>query len=124
MTVPGIESNWSALAVAVDAGTLYLEPETAVRCAKHCETLLEVLRDLRSRATRLATVDGMGAFPSGIALARKFGEKASGGAYSMDRALADHIAEVQRMQAVFEAIDARYRETDESAARTIVRAGL
>ncbi|CRK50450.1 conserved hypothetical protein [Rhodococcus sp. RD6.2] len=64
----------------------------------------------------LGAVKGMGTFPSGIALAEKFGKKAVGGDYSMVDALADHIAEVQAMQAVFQKIQARYDATEQSNA--------
>lgn len=72
---------------------------------------------------RLSTVDGFGTFPSGIALAQKFSLKAVGGSYSMDQALADHIAVVQGMQRVFERIEERYGAAEESAARGITDAG-
>ncbi|WP_345345146.1 hypothetical protein [Rhodococcus olei] len=71
----------------------------------------------------LSEVGGLGTFPSGVALAAKFGRKASGGAYPMDRALADHIEVVQQMQQVFEKIEAMYGAADESAAQGIASAG-
>jgi len=52
--------------------------------------------------------------PSGIALASKFGRKASGGEYSLDQALIDHIAEVEQMRDVFLAIENRYAAAEEA----------
>lgn len=81
------------------------------------------LHDIQKLVTFLSKLDGLGTFPSGIALAKKFSEKASGGAYSMDQALADHIAEVQQMQTVFEKIDLMYQAADDSVAQQITSAG-
>lgn len=115
--------SWTELAVLVDAGELHLDRGASTRCAQHCRDLANELADLQRRAVRLGTVDGLGTLPSGVALAAKFGRKATGGAYSMDRALADHIEVVNQMRHVFEKIEERYRAADESAAAAISGSG-
>ncbi|MGW0042511.1 hypothetical protein [Rhodococcus sp. NPDC003348] len=117
------EMSWAELGNRVDAGDLYLEAGTAGRCAMRCAEFVADLEVLRAKTRQLATVEGMGTFPSGIALAAKFGLKASGGAYSMDQALADHIVEVQRMQQVFEKIEAMYGAAEDSAVQGITSVG-
>ncbi|WP_233284414.1 hypothetical protein [Prescottella equi] len=49
-----------------------------------------------------------------MALAEKFSRKASGGEYSLDLALADHITEVEQMRDVFLAIENRYAAAEEA----------
>lgn len=115
--------SWGEIADLVDGGELHLDRGAAARCAQHCREFAAVLANLQKRAVHLGTVDGLGPLPSGVALAAKFGRKASGGAYSMDRALADHIEVVHRMQQVFEKIEARYSAADEGAATAITGAG-
>ncbi|MGW5075773.1 hypothetical protein [Rhodococcus sp. NPDC004095] len=120
-----IEQGTSSSRVAglVESGQVRLDPGVAQRCAQHCSNFLERLKALQSEVRGLTRVEGMGTLPSGIALAQKFSLKASGGSYSMDQALADHIAEVQRMQQVFEKIEAMYGAAEESAVQGIVSAG-
>ena len=107
---------WSALGAQVDAGELYLEPGVAEKCAQRCAQLRDELEDLMWRSRDLTRIDGFGPLPSGVALARKFEQKASGGEYPIDRALADHIAVVEQMQSVFEKIAANYTAAEESNA--------
>lgn len=117
------DSTWADLARSVDAAQLFLDRGSAQKCAQHCAAFVEELKQIQIRARRLSRVEGMGTFPSGIALAQKFSLKASGGTYSMDQALADHIAEVQRMQQVFEKIEAMYGTAEESAVQGITSVG-
>lgn len=115
--------TWGEVSDRVENGELFLEPGAAARCAQRCRDFAVVLEDLRRRARGLGKVDGLGTLPSGVALAAKFGRKATGGAYSMDRALADHIEVVNQMRQVFEKIEERYRAADESAAAAISGSG-
>ena len=112
-------SEWAALAEAVSEGHLYLEIGTARKCADHCSKHIAVLAELKDRAYALGHIDGLGAFPSGIALAEKFSKKAVGGDYSMVQALTDHIAEVEAMRDVFLRIEAQYMAADESSAQAL-----
>lgn len=68
---------------------------------------------MQARAKRLDKVDGLGMLPSGVVLAAKFGRKASGGDYSLDQALADHIAEVEQMRDLFLKIGAQYQASED-----------
>lgn len=109
--------SWGEISNLVDAGELFLEPGVAERCAARCAELHGRLVELQQDAKGLASIDGLGHLPSGVALARKFEQKASGGEYPLDQALADHIIVVEQMQAVFEKIAATYAAAEESNAQ-------
>ncbi|PTR22937.1 hypothetical protein C8K36_110120 [Rhodococcus sp. OK519] len=106
--------TWNQLADAAASGDLMLEAGAAARCAQRCSDLIEQLEALQGKALRLNKVEGLGTLPSGIALAEKFGRKASGGDYPLDRALVDHIVVIDRMRDVFLAIESRYAAAEES----------
>ncbi|MFX1786160.1 hypothetical protein [Prescottella equi] len=73
------------------------------------------MKDIQYESKWLAKVEGLGdKLPSGIALAAKFERKALGGEYSLDQALAEHIAEVEQMRDVFLAIENRYAAAEEA----------
>ncbi|WP_433608922.1 hypothetical protein [Prescottella agglutinans] len=110
-------SLWSALSGMVDAGELFLEPGIAEKCAQRCAQLRGELEDIRWQSKDLTRIDGLGPLPSGIALARKFERKATGGEYPLDQALADHITVVGQMQSVFEKIAQNFTATEESNAQ-------
>ncbi|MFC4605812.1 hypothetical protein [Rhodococcus kronopolitis] len=117
-------TEWQSLGASVDSGSLYLEPGVAQRCAQRCSEFEDELRRLKGRAMFLSTIDGFGtALPTGVTLAAKFSKKASGGDYSLDQALADHITVVEQMRALFEKIGAAYDSADQSAADGIDSAG-
>lgn len=112
-------NSWSALGDQVDAGLLYLEPGVAEQCAQRCAEMVRELDRIKRGAAGLSRVDGLGILPSGVALARKFGQKASGGAYPLDQALADHITVVEQMQSVFEKIAASFDAAEQSNTQAI-----
>ena len=112
-------SEWSKLGGDVDDGRLYLEQGVGANCAKACTELIGKLTEVRDAARVLGRFDGLGTFPSGIALAEKFSKKAVGGDYSMVQALTDHIAEVEAMRDVFLRIESRYVATDENGAQAL-----
>ncbi|NKS25262.1 hypothetical protein GS505_05220 [Rhodococcus hoagii] len=114
---------WSSLGAQVDAGELYLEPGVAEKCAQRCAQLRAELEAISWRSKNLTRIDGLGHLPSGTALARKFEQKASGGEYPLDQALADHITVVEEMQSVFEKIAANYAATEESNAQRFTESG-
>ncbi|MBM4468889.1 hypothetical protein GS502_05145 [Rhodococcus hoagii] len=116
-------STWGAISELVDTGDLNLEHDVAERCAQRCAELLDSLELLRTQSLDLARIDGLGYLPSGVALARKFGQKASGGEYPLDQALADHITVVEEMQSVFEKIAANYAAAEESNAQRFTESG-
>ncbi|RVW08242.1 hypothetical protein EGT67_17725 [Prescottella agglutinans] len=108
-------ASWKQLGDAVGAGELYLEPGTARRCADRCDELVARLKDIHYESAWLAKVDGFGdQLPSGRALAAKFERKASGGEYSLDHAIADHIAVVEQMRDAFLQIEDRYNAAEEA----------
>ncbi len=108
---------WSALGAQVDSGELYLEPDVAKQCAQRCAELVAELDQIKRGAAGLSRIDGFGTLPSGTALARKFEQKASGGEYPLDQALAEHITIVEQMQSVFEKIAQNFTATEESNAQ-------
>ncbi|QCQ93141.1 hypothetical protein E7742_19230 [Rhodococcus sp. SGAir0479] len=112
-------SIWGAVGELVETGDLSLERGIAEQCAQRCATFLDSLELLRTQALDLVRIDGLGHLPSGVALARKFEQKASGGEYPLDQALADHIAVVEQMRAVFEKIAANYETTEQSNTHAI-----
>ncbi|WP_420881495.1 hypothetical protein [Rhodococcus sp. (in: high G+C Gram-positive bacteria)] len=81
------------------------------------------LVELQQDAKGLSSIEGFGALPSGVALARKFEQKASGGEYPLDQALADHITVVEEMRSVFEKIAANYAAAEESNAQRFTEIG-
>lgn len=105
---------WSGLITAVDQGELELERGTASNCAQRCEALIDQLTRIVDGTRGLAKIDGLGSLPSGLTLASKFERKASGGDYSLDRAIADHIRVVGEMRDVFLAIENRYAAAEEA----------
>lgn len=110
-----MNSVWEPLTIAAGAGELVLDRGTAQRCAAGCDQLIDKLRELRDRAAELAVVEGLGdRLPSAIALAAKFERKASGGEYSLDQALAEHIVEVEQMRDVFLTIESRYAAAEDA----------
>ncbi|WP_258195450.1 hypothetical protein [Rhodococcus sp. OK519] len=91
----------------------------AQKCAQRCAELVAELDQIKRGATGLTRIDGLGHLPSGVALARKFEQKASGGDYPLDQALADHIIVVEEMQSVFEKIAANYSAAEESNTQSV-----
>ena len=109
--------SWPELGAMVDSGELFLAPGVAEKCAARCAELNGQLLALQQEAKGLARIDGLGTLPSGVALTRKFEQKATGGEYALDQALADHITVVEQMQSVFEKIAHTFTATEESNAQ-------
>lgn len=106
---------WSQLGRAAASGDLVLHRGTAQRCADRCDDLISRLKDMRLESQGLTKIDGFGdLLHSGVVLAAKFERKASGGEYSLDRALTEHIEVVQQMRDVFLAIENRYAAAEEA----------
>ncbi|TQF65773.1 hypothetical protein FK531_20300 [Rhodococcus spelaei] len=118
------DSNWDRLGESVQAGQLYLDPNVAQQCAQRCSEFVARLMDLQLDAQGLTKVDGFGTrLRSGVALAAKSEKKAAGGDYSLDRAIADHIEVVEKMQRLFEQIGAKFISVEESGTTRITSAG-
>jgi hypothetical protein len=121
--VPINGNLWSELGTRAEAGELYLEPGVAQKCAQRCAELVAELDQIKRGANGLARIDGLGHLPSGTALARKFEQKASGGEYPLDQALADHITVVEEMRSVFEKIAANYAAAEDSNTQRFAEIG-
>lgn len=115
--------SWPELGALVDSGQLTLEPGVAEKCAHRCAELIDQLRELKVQSGELTRIDGLGSLPSGVALTRKFEQKASGGEYSLDRALDDHITVVEQMRSVFEKIAIDYDATEQSNTQALNATG-
>ncbi|WP_430331840.1 hypothetical protein [Rhodococcus sp. ACT016] len=115
--------SWGKLADYAASGELFVDRDVAKQCAMRCDEMADKLRWIRSDAESLTKVLGFGdRLPSGVALTAKFERKASGGEYSLDQAIADHISTVEQMRDVFLEIEARYAAAEEAntAATTAV----
>jgi hypothetical protein len=108
--------TWTRLVGAATAGELVVERGIARRCAQCGEDLVSELKQMQAGALGLAKVDGFCHLSSGVAMTAKFERKASGGKYSLDRAVADHVSVVEQMRDVFLQIEARYAAAEEANA--------
>ncbi|WP_256895762.1 hypothetical protein [Rhodococcus sp. 1163] len=75
------------------------------------------------KTNAISSVEGMGTFDSGIALARKFSQKAQGGPNNLADVLQSHIDVVMAMQAVFRKFFDATVDVDDSNAAAIGRDG-
>ncbi|WP_186629098.1 hypothetical protein [Rhodococcus sp. BP22] len=123
MAIDSPLQHWSDLATAADAGQLFLEPTAARECNQACEEYLSILRVQKQKAVALGDVRGMGEFPSGIALAKKFSLKAVGGENNLADVLQSHIDVVMAMQAVFRKFFDATADVDDSNAAVIGQDG-
>ncbi|MCZ4080173.1 hypothetical protein O1W68_19695 [Rhodococcus sp. H36-A4] len=114
---------WNGLATAADDGQLFLDPAAARHCDKACTEYLSTLETNKDLAFKLGNVKGMGTFESGIALARKFSQKAVGGPNNLVDVLQSHIDVVTAMQAVFRKFFVTAEDVDEHNATSIGQHG-
>ena len=70
------KSEWAGLKAQATAGTLRMEPGVAEACAAACQAAHEGLQDNLPIARSCARVAGLGSWPSGMAIAQKFRDKA------------------------------------------------
>ncbi|MCZ4080168.1 hypothetical protein O1W68_19670 [Rhodococcus sp. H36-A4] len=101
MTLETPLGYWKRLGTAADEGHLFLDPAAARHCDTACSEYLCTLEKNKTDARALEKVEGFGTFDSGIALARKFSQKAVGGPNNLVDVLQSHIDVVTSMQAVF-----------------------
>ncbi|OZC84455.1 hypothetical protein CH304_18660 [Rhodococcus sp. 15-649-1-2] len=92
---------WQSLAVAADAGDLYLNQDAARACSASCDEYIKKLLNHRDEAKQLGDVTGWGDFDMGKQIAQVFSQKAVGGENNMVDVLEGHIEVVRQMQAVF-----------------------
>ena len=114
---------WNGLGTAADDGHLFLDPATARQCDKACSEYLGTLEYDKAAARELGNVEGFGAFDSGIALARKFSEKAVGGPNNLVDVLQSHIDVITAMQAVFRKFFDAAEDVDQQNATSIGQNG-
>ncbi|ORI21441.1 hypothetical protein [Rhodococcus sp. 1168] len=114
---------WNGLATAADDGQLFLDPAAARHCNNACNDYLSILKENQALAEMQGNVEGMGTFDSGIALARKFSQKAVGGPNSLVDVLQSHIDVVTAMQAVFRKFFHAAEDVDQQNATSIGRKG-
>ncbi|MDJ0362708.1 hypothetical protein [Rhodococcus sp. H29-C3] len=114
---------WNGLATAATDGQLQLDPTAARHCDKACSEYLETLEYNTAAARELGNVEGFGTFDSGIALARKFSQKAVGGPNNLVDVLQSHIDVVTSMQAVFRKFFVAAEDVDQQNAASIGQNG-
>ncbi|WP_258342894.1 hypothetical protein [Saccharopolyspora gregorii] len=105
----------------VSAGKLALDPQVAEDAAKRVEEEREALANLLRKAQSLSTVKGLGDYPDGQQLAKRFEDKATdsqAGAIQLIRDLQD---ELQKQADAFRAAARDYRATDEQNADDLRR---
>ncbi|GAA4612945.1 hypothetical protein [Saccharopolyspora hordei] len=105
----------------VGAGMLSLEPEAAEKAAKHCEDEIRELQQLFREAQAINRVTGLGDYPDGQQLAKRFEDKATdptAGALTLVRQMQD---ELQKMADAYRAAAKDYRAIDEQHAQDIQR---
>jgi hypothetical protein len=105
----------------VSAGKLALNPEVAENAAKRCEEEIEALATLLRNAGALGTVKGLGDYPDGQQLAKRFQDKATdpdAGALKLIRDMQD---ELQKQADAFRGAAKDYRATDEQNADDLRR---
>ncbi|MCA1008189.1 hypothetical protein LCL87_20970 [Rhodococcus hoagii] len=79
------------------------------------KSLVGQLQAIKDRALVPATIDGFGEHLSSAGCpCSQVRAQASAGEYSLDQALADHIAEVEQMRDVYLAVENRYTAADEA----------
>ncbi|WP_243789801.1 hypothetical protein [Saccharopolyspora gloriosae] len=105
----------------VGAGMLSLDPEVAEKAAKRVEEEIEALRQLYMKAQGLGSVRGLGDYPDGQQLAKRFQDKATdpdSGALELIRTLQD---ELQKQADAFRGAARDYRSMDEQNADDLRR---
>ncbi|CAM00417.1 hypothetical protein A8924_1478 [Saccharopolyspora erythraea NRRL 2338] len=103
------------------AGRLALDPEAAEKAAKHCEEEIEALQDLHREAQLIRTVTGLGDYPDGTSLTRRFKDKAidtDAGALELIRLMQE---ELQKQADAFREAAKDYRATDEQISQDMQR---
>ncbi|WP_258342889.1 hypothetical protein [Saccharopolyspora gregorii] len=105
----------------VSAGKLALDPQVAEDAAKRVEEEIEALQQLTQKIHSLSLVKGLGDYPDGQQLAKRFQDKAAdpdAGAFALVRKLQE---ELQKQADAFRGAARDYRATDEQNADDLRR---
>ncbi|MGP4019169.1 hypothetical protein [Saccharopolyspora sp. 5N708] len=105
----------------VSAGKLALDPAVAENAAKRCEEEIRELARLMRDADQMTRLSGLGNYPDGADLTRRFIDKASAsgsGAVDLIRQLQD---ELKKQADAFRAAAKDYRATDEQISDDLQR---
>ncbi|GAA4875316.1 hypothetical protein [Saccharopolyspora cebuensis] len=113
------ERDW--ISKAVGAGKLALEPDAAENAAKHCEDEIDALDDLISRARAIERVHGLGDYPDGQDLQKRFTDKAVDSSAGALPLLREMQAELQKLAESYRQAGKDYRTTDEQIAEDLQR---
>ncbi|MER7010890.1 hypothetical protein ABT324_05625 [Saccharopolyspora sp. NPDC000359] len=113
------QTQW--ISSQVGAGKLSLDPEVAERAAKRCDDEVEALQDLWRTAQALRTVKGLGDYPDGQQLAKRFQDKAADGDSGALKLIRDMQDELKKQAQAFRDAAKDYRATDEQNADDLRR---
>ncbi|MFC7343134.1 hypothetical protein [Saccharopolyspora griseoalba] len=105
----------------VSAGKLALDPEAAEKAAKRCEDEIEELGDLWKITQALNTVKGLGDYPDGKQLAKRFEDKASDPEAGAMKLIRDLQEELRKQAEAFRGAAKDYRAIDEQNADDLRR---
>ncbi|MBB5153359.1 hypothetical protein [Saccharopolyspora phatthalungensis] len=105
----------------VSAGKLALDPDVADKAAKRCEEEIEALSGLLRNANALQTVKGLGDYPDGQQLAKRFQDKATDGDAGVLKLIRDMQEELKKQADAFRGAAKDYRATDEQNADDLRR---
>ncbi|MCA1185522.1 MULTISPECIES: hypothetical protein [unclassified Saccharopolyspora] len=105
----------------VSAGKLALDPQVAEDAAKRVEEEIEALQKLYRRAEALRSVRGLGDYPDGQQLMKRFQDKAADGDAGALKLIRDLQEELQKQADAFRGAARDYRAVEEQNADDIRR---
>ena len=105
----------------VGAGKLALDPDAAEKAAKRCEEEIDALRDLLGEARAITRVQGLGDYPDGKQLAKRFEDKAGDPNAGVLTLVRDMQEELKKQAEAFRGAAKDYRTIDEQNADDLRR---
>ncbi|GAA2332758.1 hypothetical protein GCM10009854_05110 [Saccharopolyspora halophila] len=105
----------------VSAGKLALDPDVAEKAASRCEEEARSLSDLLGEARAVTRVQGLGDYPDGKQLAKRFEDKAGDSNAGVLTLIRDMQEELQKQAEAFRGAAKDYRAIDEQHADDIRR---
>lgn len=116
-----VSAQTQSINQSVGAGMLSLDPEVAENAAKRVEEEIEALQGLYRRAESLRSVKGLGDYPDGQQLAKRFQDKAADGDAGALKLIRDLQDELQKQAEAFRGAARDYRAMDEQNADDLRR---